>query len=210
MTTIKLTLGLLAISLFLSVISYAQKNTSYLQAAIGYSKHGSGDFPGCFVSTDLFSYKKENRFLKYSILSTINSDRVKIIVNDPGGSTQDASVRFTTAGIQLGVSGGYNLLKSSPHSLLLSIGVFGRYQSASNGSDGYALYGPASTGIPTVLVGYQNSTPQHTFAGGGILSLQFNIHTGNAWYLAPVVNIQTDTNGDLIYMGGFGFGRKLQ
>ena len=134
-----------------------------MQASGGYSNHGSGDFKGVFTAVDLLTYKTENFFLKYSLASTINSGRVKITVIDPNNSTHDASIRFTTAGFQLGVNGGYNLIRSLPNSVLLSLGAFARYQSASNGSDGYSLYGPAITGQPTILVGYDNRSAQHTF-----------------------------------------------
>ncbi len=172
-----------------------EKDAMYFFA--GVSKHGSGDMKGMVFGVEYTSYFNKRFSLTYSLRSTINSSTDKILV-DNGGTVTDASVRFTTAGVQLGVIGGTSLIHSAHHEFMIKLGAFGRYQSASNGSDGYILYGPAATGVPTYLVGYQNVTPQETVALGGILQFQYNFTFGKNLFIGLQPGFQTDTNGDAI------------
>jgi hypothetical protein len=175
----------------------------------GYSKHGSGDMNGIFFGAGYTKYVAKRFSLNYNFRGTINDSKEKITVTTPGG-THDASIRFTTAGVQLGVNAGWNIMRNQTGDLILSLGGFGRYQSASNGDDGYALYYPTQTGVPTVLVGYNNQTPQETFNVGGILQLQFNVNVSKSYYIGALGAFQTDTNGDVILQTGIAIGRRLK
>ena len=175
----------------------------------GFCKHGSGDMNGYMMGGEYISYLSRKFSLTYNMRATINSQVHEIYVDNGGGSITDASIRFTTAGIQLGVDGGLSLVNSAKHEFMIKIGAFVRHQSASNGSDGYSLYYPIATGVPTVLVGYDNKTPQQTIAAGGILMLQYNFTFNNGLFLGLQPAFQTDTNGDAIAQGGLVFGKRF-
>lgn len=181
-----------------------------LQVVGGYSRHGSGDMKGVVFGTDYIQYLQPKFALAYNLRGSINSSKHTIIVNNiDWGTSHDASIRFTTAGVQLGVNGRLSAVRNPRHELAVSLGAFGRYQSASNGSDGYSLYNPNTTGVPTMLVGYQNNTPQETIALGGLLQLEYNYTFRNKVYLGLLPGFQTDTNGDALPQLSLSVGRRL-
>jgi hypothetical protein len=176
----------------------------------GYSKHGSGDYPGVVYGTEYIQYLSRRFSLNYSIRGTINDGKETILINNNAtGEYTDASIRFTTAGVQLGVSGGLSIIRSSKNEFMISLGAFGRFQSASNGDDGYSLYFPQATGQPTVLIGYNNLTPQRNIEVGGIFQLQYNYTIKNKLYVGLLGAFQTDTNGDAIPQVALTVGRRL-
>ena len=181
-----------------------------LQVVGSYGNHGSGDMRGVVFGVEYINYLKPKFSLVYNLRGSINSSKHTIIVNNiDWGTSHDASIRFTTAGVQLGVNGRLSAVRSSRHELALSLGAFGRYQSASNGSDGYSLYNPNTTGVPTILVGYQNNTPQETLALGGLLQLEYNYTFRNKVYLGLLPAFQTDTNGDALPQLSLTVGKRL-
>ena len=68
---------------------------------------------------------------------------------------------------------------------------------------------PQTTGVPTVLIGYQNSTPQHTVAFGGLFQFGYSYTFNNQFFAGIVAGFQTDTNGDALPQLGLVFGKKL-
>ena len=183
---------------------------SALQITGGYSKHGSGDMKGIGAGATYIHYVAKKIFLDYNLRTTINNGKEQITINNTTtGTTTDASILFTTAGLQLGVNAGYSFVRSRHVTMSISLGSFLRYQSASNGSDGYSLYGPAATGLPLILVGYDNRTPQQTFAVGGLLQLQVDVKISKQLYIGLVPGFQTDTNGDAITQLGLAVGRRF-
>jgi len=195
---------------YCSAIAQDKLPNKSIQVIGGYSKHGSGDFKGIVFGTEFTNYHTKKLSLTYGFRATINDGKETIIVNNTTtGTSTDASIRFTTAGVQLGVNGGLSIIRSQHHELMLSLGAFGRYQSASNGSDGYSLYFPAATGQPTVLVGYDNKTPQRTYAFGGILQLQYNYTFKSKFFIGVLGAFQNDTNGDAIPQAALSVGKRL-
>lgn len=187
-----------------------ENKTNAIQFVGGRSLHGSGDMMGIVFGTEYINFISKRFSLNYSLRATINSSKDEYILTDPvAGTTTDNSVRFTTAGVQLGVSAGFSLLKNTRHDFKISFGPFGRYQSASNGSDGYSTYYPTRTGIQGILFEYQNKTPQETFAVGGLLQFQYDFTIGNKVYIGIVPGFQTDTNGDAIPQVALTIGRRL-
>lgn len=181
-----------------------------IQLAGGYSKHGSGDMNGIVFGTEYVSYLSNHFSLNYNLRASINSSKDEIIIIDNNsGFRKDASVRFTTAGVQLGINGQYSFIRNAKHEFLVSLGGFGRYQSASNGSDGYSIYYPAATGIPWVLIGYDNSTPQKTFSVGGLFQLQYNFTFNNKVFIGLSPGFQTDSNGDAMPQVVLLIGKRL-
>ena len=181
-----------------------------LQVAGGYGKHGSGDLNGVVFGAEYINYLSEKFSLNYNFRAGIHDGKDEIIAtNNTTGTRTDASVRFTTAGVQLGVNGQYSMLRNAKHELLVSLGAFGRYQSASNGTDGYSVYYPAITGIPTALIGFDNRSPMETFAVGGLLQLQYNYTFRYKMFIGVTPGFQTDTNGDALPQVAFIIGRRL-
>lgn len=176
----------------------------------GYSIHGSGDFKGIVFGTEYTNYLSKRWSITYNIRGTIHDGQEKIIINNLiTGTRTDASVRFTTGGVQLGLNGGFSIVRNHQHELMISLGVFGRYQSASNGDDGYSVYFPSQTGQPTVLIGYDNKTPARTGALGGIFQLQYNYTFKNNIYIGLLPGFQTDTHGDAIPYVALTVGKRL-
>jgi hypothetical protein len=185
-------------------------NKDAIQITGGYSLHGSGDLKGIVFATEYIHFLTKRFSLNYNLRATINSGKDEYIVNNTiVGTTTDASVRYTTAGVQLGVSAGFSMIKNERHDLKFALGTFGRYQSASNGSDGYSLYNPQTTGVPNFLVGYDNKTPQETIAVGAIFGFQYDFTFGNKLYIGLAPAFQTDTNGDAILQAALAIGRRL-
>ncbi len=185
-------------------------NNQAIQLTGGYSLHGSGDMKGIVFGTEYIRYLKKRFSLSYNIKATINSGQDELIMNNlVTGERTDASVRFTTAGVQLGVNAGWSFVKSARHDLKISVGPFGRYQSASNGSDGYSVNYPPATGMPAILIGYDNRTPQETFAVGGVLQFQYDYTFRNKFYIGITPGFQTDTNGDAIVQLACALGMRL-
>ncbi len=152
-------LFLVIISLFCSCLVDAQQlSNKAVQVVGGYSKHGSGDMNGIVFGTEYLNYLTKRFSMNYNIRATINDAKDAIIMtNTITGSSTDAS-RFTTANVQVGVNGGWSFIRNRKHDFKISLGAFGRYQSASNGSDGYSINTPQITGQPTVFIGYDNRT----------------------------------------------------
>jgi hypothetical protein len=181
-----------------------------IQLVGGYSKHGSGDLRGIVFGADYITYRSNKFSLDYNFKATINQGKESIILkNTVTGDRTDASIRFTTAGVQIGVNGGWSIIRNPRHELMISLGAFGRYQSASNGADGYGIYLPTATGLPVVLIGYDNRTPQNTYSAGGIFQFHYNYTFKNKIYIGLVPGFQTDTNGDAIPQVALSVGRRL-
>lgn len=176
----------------------------------GYSRHGSGDMNGIVFGAEYAKYSSRSISLNYYFRGSINNGKDIIMINNGfTGTRQDASIRFTTAGLQAGINARYSFIRTKRNEMLISLGGFGRYQSASNGSDGYSLYYPSATGIPTVLVEYNNRTPQQTYAVGGLLQLQYNFTFNKNIVVGLAPGFQTDTNGDALLQGVIVIGKRL-
>ncbi len=195
---------------FFTTIAQDKLPDKAIQVAGGYSHHGSGDMKGVVFGVEYRQYISNRFSLNYGLRGTINSGKETIIVNNLiTGDRTDASVRFTTAGVQAGINGGLSIVRNIKHELIVSLGGFGRYQSASNGDDGYSIYCPQQTGQPTILIGYDNRTPQEIFTIGGIFQVQYSFTFRNKIFIGLVPAFQTDTNGDVILQAALTVGRRL-
>lgn len=182
-----------------------------LQLAVGYSRHGSGDMNGIVFGTEYSRYTSKTKSFNYYFRGSINNGIDKIIINNSNtGTRQDASIRYTTAGVQSGIDVRHSFIRNQQHELLIGLGVFGRFQSASNGSDGYSLYYPAVTGVPTILVEYNNRTPQKTYSAGALIQLQYNFTFSGNISLGLAPGFQTDTNGDAILQAVLVVGKRFR
>jgi hypothetical protein len=177
----------------------------------GYSTHGTGDMLGITFGAGYITYLSKKVSLDFNMRAHIHSSKDELIVYSNSFLTgrRDQSVRFTTAGVQLGINGGYSILRNRHHEFMVNAGAFGRYQSASNGSDGYSLYSPGTTGQTGYLVGYDNSTPQQTISAGYLFQVQYNYTLKNNIYLGLAPGFQNDTNGDVIVHAGLAIGKRF-
>ena len=175
----------------------------------GYSRHGSGDMKGIVFGAEYAKYASRRISLNYYFNGSINNGIDRIFIhNGLTGNRQDASIRFTTAGVQAGMNGRFSFMRTKRNELLISLGGFGRYQSASNGSDGYNLFYPSTTNVPTVLIEYDNKTPQKTYAFGGLLQLQYNFTFNSNILVGIAPGFQTDTNGDTLLQAVIIIGKR--
>ncbi|MDB5231639.1 MAG: hypothetical protein JWN76_2444 [Chitinophagaceae bacterium] len=99
---------LLLINVFLfNTFSFSQASLPWhsIELSAGYSNHGSGDMKGIVTGVPYTKYLSKKISLNYDLRNSINHSRnVIIVTNSSVGQLTDASVRFTTAGLQLGVN----------------------------------------------------------------------------------------------------------
>ena len=182
-----------------------------IQLSGGYSRHGSGDLNGIIFGTEFVKYKSKKFSMSYNLRATINDGQETIIVNDLiSGIRTDNSIHFTTAGVQVGADAGYSLLRNMRHEVKLTLGAFGRYQSASPPA-GYALYMPNRTNVPAVLVEFLNFSdqPRRTMAFGGVFQLQYNYTFKQNLGFGISSGFQTDTNGDALPFAMLQLGKRF-
>lgn len=181
-----------------------------LQLFAGWSRNSSGDMEGISFATTYSNYLSNRFSLNLDVRGLINWNQFDIVELHPvTRQFVDGSVRFTTASAQLGVLAGWSLVQVPQHELKINLGPLGRFQSASNGDDGYSLYSPLMTGLPTSLIGYENRTPQNKFTVGYLLSLQYQFILNNKMTLGLAAVYQNDTNGDMIPQAGITVGKRF-
>ncbi len=181
---------------------------SAIQFVGGFNIRGIGDQKGYTIGGEYTSYLSRRYSLTYNMRATMNSYKDELIYDNGGGSTTDASVRFTTAGLQFGVNGGLSLVNSVPHEFTIKLGAFVRYQSSASG-DRYTVYYQTTTGIPAILVGYDNYKRQETIAVGGMFQLQYNFTFKNGLFLGVQPGFQADTIDEAFIHGALVFGKRF-
>lgn len=178
------------------------------QLIAGYSRHGSGDMDGIVFGAAYTKYLSHAFSLNIDIRGTINSTHHDYSYTNPTTLHQtDASVRFTTAGAQLGINAQLSALRSLHHEVMFSLGGFGRYQSAS--PDGYGVMYPPATGYPEMVFSLYNQNKQNTIAAGLLLQLHYNFTFNNNLLLGIKGGIQTDTESDLIPQAALSVGKRF-
>lgn len=179
-----------------------------IQALFGYSHHGSGDMKGIIFGASYTRYLSHHFSLNINLLGTIHHKQDNYSYPGPtAGTRTEGAIRFTTAGVQLGIDAQLSMLRSLHHEIIFSLGGFGRYQSSS--PDGYGVTPPQTSGIPEVLFSLYNWNPQNTIAAGGLLQFHYNFTFNNNMVLGLKAGIQTDTNGDLIPQAGLTIGKRF-
>lgn len=142
----------------------------------------------------------------YAEFATGINNRATKLSYQVNGQTIDGSLRFITAGFQLGGGLGYNPVFKN-NELLLRLGPIFRYQSTNVG--GYSIYYPAATQFAFPLVAYDHHRPQKTYSFGGKLSAIY-LRSFKKGILAGVNGFyQTDTNSDAVYGYGVTVGKKF-
>lgn len=174
----------------------------------GYSRHGSGDMDGIVFGAEYTRYLSHVFSLNINIRGTINHSHSDYSYTNPATLIKsDASVRFTTAGAQLGINAQLSALRSLHHEIMFSLGGFGRYQSAS--PDGYSVMYPPATGYPEMVFSLYNWNKQNTMSAGLLFQLHYNFTFNNNLLLGIKGGIQTDTEGDLIPQAALSIGKRF-
>lgn len=177
------------------------------QLVAGYSKHGSGDMKGIVFGAEYTKYLSRKFSLNINIRGTINHDEDKFSYLEQTTNTHiDGSVRFTTAGAQLGINAQLSALRSRHHEIMFSLGGFGRYQSAS--PDGYGVTRPTTTN-PEFLFSFYNWNPQNIVAAGILAQFHYNFTFNNNMLLGIKAGGQTDTEGDVIPQLALSVGKRF-
>lgn len=191
-------------------VANAFSQNENIHIAVGRSFHGTGDFRGISFSTNYERFFKNKAFSgTYSFGGTIHDGDFPIYYNYPAGETTDGSIRYTTAGLQIGYYLGYNFIKKVDCAKLqFKIGGIARYQTSSYYDDVAVLYG-ALTNIPFPVVVIRNFTPSRTYAVGLNPQISFSHIAGKKYFFGIKGDFQFDTNEDNIASLSLMIGRNL-
>ncbi len=162
----------------------------------GFIKHGTGDMNGLGLKSEYIKQFKNKLTWGIGIGATINDGNIPINYSS-GGQNFDGSIRYTTAGFQPSFSIGYLLLGDFSNGVEIRIGALARYQSSSYYDDVTILY-PAATGLPFPVNLFNNTSPQKTFAVGGMSEITYKYIFENKMILGIGGNLQIDSNGDFL------------
>jgi hypothetical protein len=190
--------------LILSSLSlYGQDMTSKsVELELARSKHGSGDLTGfSFASNYIFT---KNRFSQLVFIEgSIHDGEYTLIFDTPDGLTNDGSIRYTTAGVQVGYGVRYSLFEFKNQKTEVGLNGLIRYQSTSL-YDTVTILFPALTDIPFPVVVLGQESDARTIALGSKLILSHRVALTKTIDLKALGSFQYDTNGDTI--GGYGLG----
>lgn len=200
--------GLLILLVFLIIMhdkSVAQKNLAQFSA--GFSKHGSGDLNGVSYVFDYTHYFKNKLSWIASFGGDIHDGVFPLFYEYPLGNKEDASFRYTIAGIQLGGGIRYSLIRNDKHELFINIlGIF-RYQSDSD--SGKEILYPALTNLPFPVMILENDSPQRTYSVGAAPRIGYNFTFDKKIAVGFAGGLQFDTNGDTILQLLLTLGRRF-
>lgn len=204
---------LLLLFCVICITCYAQTNhlpKKSLRFNIGESTHGTGDLKGISFGTAYTHYLKKKLSLEYHFKGTIHDDQDTYLLFVNGNLEQDGSVRTTTAGFQLGSLIRYSPLRTLNHEFTIAAGPYGRYESSSLGSNGYAARYPSpASPIPRILIEFDHSFAQRIYNIGYMAELSYSYTFKKRLFLGMNIAFQNDTNGDAITHLGFLVGKRF-
>jgi hypothetical protein len=170
-----------------------------LQLRGGYSIHGSGDLKGISVATEYRQYLRDKLSVSVAIGTTIHHGKaLHATLTGPGIGIRDNSFYEMSAGIQLLASGGFSVIRSRHHELLIDAGLLLRYQYSSLGTNGWSVYTPQTTGLGEIVVAFNNQYPVRTLTVGYQPRIEYNYTFRNRYAIAISAAFQNDTEGDAI------------
>lgn len=197
--------------LLLAFSTFAQKNKLFnaqVQLGGGYSKHGSGDMKGIAFFTEYSKPIGKRTEWTINIMTTINGDRFKVIVNNPDGTQNDQSFRYNSSGLQAGPKFGYSLLQARHHQIKIQAGTFARYQNSTS-PDMYSFYINQSSGMPQPSFEFFHNEKQNTISAGYSVDLSYNFITSKKLMIGFKAGFQNDTQGDAIPQLCVAVGRRF-
>lgn len=189
--------------LFLFQISYGQgEPIKFIELDVARSIHGSGDLRGINFSSNYVFQK--NRFSQLVFIKgTIHDGEDTQIFELPGGRINDGSIRYTTAGVQVGYGIRYGFIKLKKHDTEIGVNGFGRYQSSSLYDVLTTYFAPLSD-LPFPVAVFEHFESARTYAVGLNLILSHRFQITETVGIKAFGDFQYDTNGDTIR--GYGLG----
>lgn len=191
----------------MSISAHTQQKN--VQLSLSSSTHGTGDMNGISFSLQYAKKSPKNWVKFYGLGSTIHHRTIPLFYSIPGNNNVDGSIRSTTAGFQAAYGAGYSFFNRKI-SLVTSLAPLLRYQSSSY-HDNVAIYYPLPTSsLPFPVAVYNHSSPQNTFAFGGMANVSLNYAVSKTWFVGASASFQTDTNGDAITQLGINVGLRVK
>lgn len=188
--------------------SFAQKGSRFFVLDINRSVHGSGDLPGILTDVRYVNTKGKKTAWYGELGGTVNNGRDYFFYKDDSGNPKSTSIRYVTAGIQLGAGFRYSPLKSS-NEISIQAGPIVRYQSSSLPFLVSTYYPPFVNTTFPVHSFDQGEDKMETIALGAKLRIAYS-YTFKKGFLAGINgNYQTDTNADAIYSYGITVGKAF-
>lgn len=201
------------VTLFLLLYSLAvqaQENNrnETLQLFFGKSFHGTGDVLGIEYGGTYTSDLTQKSFWFAEVGGSIHEDAWPLFYSTPSGEWIDASIHYTTAGLQAVGGIGLRLLRKSKHEIGVRLGAIFRYQSSSYWDEA-AVYYPPVTGLDFPVVSFVNTTPKKTMSLGGRGSFSYSYSLKSNLFLSATASLQTDSNGDTLSSTSIGIGKRF-
>lgn len=190
---------------FLSQIGYGQREAKkFIELDFASSIHGSGDLQGInFSSSYVF---QKNRFSQLVFIKgTIHDGEDTQIFELPDGRINDGSIRYTTAGVQVGYGVRYSFIKLDKHDTEIGVNGFARYQSSSL-YDAFTRFSSLPD-IPFPVVILEHTEPARTYAVGLNIILSHRFRITESVGIKAFGDFQFDTNGDTIRGVGLGISK---
>lgn len=186
-----------------------QNPKRHIQVSMGYSKHGSGDMEGIQFTTEYTDYFSSRLAWIVGFGGSMHDGSMPMYyINELSNKLEDASVRYTTSGIQANGFVGYSPLRNHQHEIQMRLGALVRYQSSSL-SDIISITYPSLTGMPYPVVDFINRSPQRTLSIGGSMQLHYNYTINNKWSIGALAGYQIDSEGDYIHQFSASVGRRF-
>jgi hypothetical protein len=171
---------------------------------LGYSKSGTGDLGGIFITNSFTKQFKPKLHYKIGLSTSIHQNRGALIYTAVNGDRIDGTLRKVTAGLQLNFNYGYSFIRNLKHDFGISAGTVIRYQTTSIHDEVTGFY-PSINGYgpgffenyPFSLLSIINTGPQQTGAIGASLNLFYSYSLSKRLQIGIVTAFQFDTNGDV-------------
>ena len=183
--------------LFIVINQVVYAQSKQVQFAFGSSKHGTGDLKGLSYKFEYAKYFKKKLSWQIGLGGDIYDGISPLYFEYPAGNPIDASYRYTTAGLQLGIDIRYSVFKTDLHEIILSAGGLVRYQTSSVSDAVNILYSPI-TNLPYPVIVLQNTTPQNTISIGASPEFGYTYTIKKKLGIGFLSGFQFDTNGDTI------------
>jgi hypothetical protein len=202
----KLTLPLFL--LFLANAAYAQESSrSTVQLFLGRSFNATGDVFGIEYG-GAYSADISKKVFWFAEVGGSIHDGAFPVFYEYAGEKIDASIYYTTAGLQAAAGAGVALLKTRKHEISVRLGAMGRYQSTSYWDLVEVIY-PAATGLNFPVARFINTSPKKTMIIGGRGSFSYSYSIKEKFFVSLTASLQADSNEDLLTSTSVGFGKRF-
>jgi hypothetical protein len=201
---------LVLLLLFFSTVACAQEkiHQTSVQLFFGRSLHATGDASGIEYGAIYSSDIGRRSFWFAEVGGSIHDNDWPLFYTTRSGEQIDASIRYTTAGVQAVGGMGLKVLQKNRHEINFRLGALVRYQSSSYW-DAIGVYYVPSSGMDFPVVSFANTSPKRTMGFGGRLSFSYAYTFNSKLFLSANGSTQLDSNGDAITAATLGIGKKF-